>query len=369
VSLTVGFVLAAVVVAALLGAFDIVDYAGLLVMSIVFGVAYMSIAVSLSSLTSSTTMAGAAMFGVFVLFYVVWNALQQVFRLLSQREILFFDTVSYTAEIGGQEVQAERLQDWVYFVMNLDPGQAYTNGLTLLTDVDALESQVAYSAQLFGGELPIFLQDWFSFLILLFWIVVPPRRRPLSIRSRRSLSGFAIDAAIYFPVRTARLPHFRGDAYVTGRGSRGRDRLHLLRRQGRRRQDDLRCGHRVSLAAAGRRTLVVSTDPAHSLADSFEADIGPEPTELEAPTLLEGAETAATRKARRRPIGEPLGRRDRSRNAARALRETGASAGGGPAQRWGSVSLTRRSRNSLRAARRPAATRSQRSTCWSSTST
>jgi len=43
----------------------------------------------------------------------------------------------------------------------------------LLTDVDALESQVAYSAQLFGGELPIFLQDWFSFLILLFWIVVP----------------------------------------------------------------------------------------------------------------------------------------------------------------------------------------------------
>jgi len=57
--------------------------------------------------------------------------------------------------------------------MNLDPGQAYTNGLTLLTDVDALESQVAYSAQLFGGELPIFLQDWFSFLILLFWIVVP----------------------------------------------------------------------------------------------------------------------------------------------------------------------------------------------------
>ncbi|MFB1066153.1 ABC transporter permease [Natrinema sp. H-ect4] len=173
VSLTVGFVLAAVVVAALLGAFDIVDYAGLLVMSIIYGVAYMSIAVSLSSLTRSTTVAGAAMGGVFVLFYIVWNALQQVFRLLSQREILFFDTVPYTAEIGGQEVQAERLQDWVYFVMNLDPGQAYTNGLTLLTDVDALESQVAYSAQLFGGELPIFLQDWFSFLILLFWIVVP----------------------------------------------------------------------------------------------------------------------------------------------------------------------------------------------------
>jgi len=173
VSLTVGFVLAAVVVAALLGGFDFVDYVGLLVMSIVFGVAYVSIAVSLSSLTRSTTLAGAAMFGVFVLFYVVWNALLGVFRLLAQREVLFFDTVSYTTELRGQEVEATRLQDWVYFVLNLDPGQAYTNGLTLLTDVDALENQSQISAQMFGGELPFFLQDWFSFLILLFWIVVP----------------------------------------------------------------------------------------------------------------------------------------------------------------------------------------------------
>ncbi|MDF9747212.1 ArsA family ATPase [Natrinema salsiterrestre] len=37
----------------------------------------------------------------------------------------------------------------------------------------------------------------------------------------------------------------------------------------------------LSLAASGRETLVVSTDPAHSLADSLEADIGPEPTEIE----------------------------------------------------------------------------------------
>ena len=37
----------------------------------------------------------------------------------------------------------------------------------------------------------------------------------------------------------------------------------------------------VALADAGRRTLVVSTDPAHSLSDSFRADLGPEPTELE----------------------------------------------------------------------------------------
>ncbi|TYT63172.1 ArsA family ATPase [Natrialba swarupiae] len=37
----------------------------------------------------------------------------------------------------------------------------------------------------------------------------------------------------------------------------------------------------LELADAGRRTLVVSTDPAHSLSDSFEVDLGPEPIELE----------------------------------------------------------------------------------------
>src|SRR6187397_3223511 len=36
----------------------------------------------------------------------------------------------------------------------------------------------------------------------------------------------------------------------------------------------------VRAAAAGRRTLVMSTDPAHALADSFEVEIGSYPTEL-----------------------------------------------------------------------------------------
>ncbi|SDR26899.1 ABC transporter permease [Natronobacterium texcoconense] len=173
VSLIVGFVLAAVVVAGILGTFDVADYVGLLAMSIIYGIAYTSIAVSLSSVTRSTTVAGGAMVGVFVMFYVVWNTLSTVFNELAQREFLFFDTVSYTAEIQGQEIQAERLPDWTYLILNLDPGEAYGRVLTLATDVELIELQVDLTEQMFGGELPIFLQDWFSFLILLFWIVVP----------------------------------------------------------------------------------------------------------------------------------------------------------------------------------------------------
>jgi arsenite-transporting ATPase len=37
----------------------------------------------------------------------------------------------------------------------------------------------------------------------------------------------------------------------------------------------------VRSAAAGRRTLIMSTDPAHSLADAFEVVIGNDPTEIE----------------------------------------------------------------------------------------
>ncbi|AGB39566.1 ABC transporter permease [Natronococcus occultus] len=172
-SLTLGFVLAAAVVAALLGGFDVVDYVGLLAVSIVYGIAYTSIAVSLSSLTRSTTIAGAAMFGVFVLFYVVWNTLSDMFMLLAERDVLFFDTVTATTEFDGEEVAIERLPEWAYFIVNLDPGEAYGRVLTLVTDVDTIELQAELDAELFGGELPFFLQDWFALLILVFWVVVP----------------------------------------------------------------------------------------------------------------------------------------------------------------------------------------------------
>src|SRR2546423_14630943 len=40
----------------------------------------------------------------------------------------------------------------------------------------------------------------------------------------------------------------------------------------------------VRAAKAGQRTLVMSTDPAHSLADSFDVELGPESREI-APNL------------------------------------------------------------------------------------
>ncbi|WP_440766376.1 ABC transporter permease [Natronorubrum sp. DTA7] len=175
-SLVVGFVLAAVVVAALLGGFDVVDYFSLLVMAIIYGIAYTSIAVSLSSLTRSTTIAGAAMFGIFILFYVVWNALQSVFQLLMNRGTI--EGVEYTVEFPSgdgtvQEMTAERLPDWALFIDMIDPGNAFQNTITFLGSFGGEDMGTSYPAEWFANGVPFYLENWFSFVILLLWIVVP----------------------------------------------------------------------------------------------------------------------------------------------------------------------------------------------------
>lgn len=162
-SLVIGFALAAIVVVATMGSFSITDYGGLLLMSIIYGIAYVSIAVTISSLTRSTTIAGAGVFGVFVLFYVVWNALFQAIQML-----VFFDYVS------GVEVNGfVRPPAWAYFLDAIDPGNAYANVLSLVAAAADIEAATQVQEELFGGSIPFFLQDWFAFVILAFWIVGP----------------------------------------------------------------------------------------------------------------------------------------------------------------------------------------------------
>ncbi|MWV41472.1 ABC transporter permease [Natrialba sp. INN-245] len=171
VSLIVGFVFAAVVVAALLGSFDVVDYVGLLAMSILYGIAYTSLAVSISSLTRSTTIAGAALFGVFLLFYVVWNAIIEAIDLLMAFD--YISGVPYTVETDQGTIELERMPDWAYFIESIDPGYAYNNALSVATSAAESELGVAIEEIMFDGNVPFFLQDWFSFVVLLAWIVVP----------------------------------------------------------------------------------------------------------------------------------------------------------------------------------------------------
>ncbi|WP_126664189.1 ABC transporter permease [Haloterrigena salifodinae] len=172
-SLIVGFVLAAVAVAAILGSFDVVEYAGLLAMAILYGLAYTSIAVSLSSMTKSTTVAGAAVFGVFLLFYGVWNFLLQIINFLVSRGTI--NGVEYTRTFempngATEQITTQRAPDWALFIDSLDPGNAFANALSIISDT---VTGTTYPGYYFPDGMPFFLEDWFSFIILLLWIVVP----------------------------------------------------------------------------------------------------------------------------------------------------------------------------------------------------
>lgn len=170
VSLLVGFVIAGVVVAVVLSGFSFAEYGGFLAMTILYGLAYTSIAVTVSTFARSTGLAAAAVFGVFVLFYVVWNSIQAALQLLMQRGHI--EGQEYTVEMQGQEISGERLPDWALFIDTLDPGNAYQNALTVVSSGDdGIGTQL--QTMTFPDGIPFYLQDWFSFIILLFWIVVP----------------------------------------------------------------------------------------------------------------------------------------------------------------------------------------------------
>ncbi|ELZ06936.1 ABC transporter permease [Natrialba aegyptia] len=158
VSLITGFVLAAAVVAALLGSFDVADYVGLLAVSILYGVAYTSLAVSLSSVTRSTTIAGAAMFGIFMLFYAVWNGLLTAFWMLMNLD--YIPQNETTAQIA-------------LLFNSLSLNSAYQNVLSLVTSMGGFTDQTEMVLEGMFGSVPFYLQDWFSLIILLAWIVIP----------------------------------------------------------------------------------------------------------------------------------------------------------------------------------------------------
>jgi ABC-2 type transport system permease protein len=171
-SLVIGFLIAMVAVAFAVSEFSFPAYIAFLAMTILYGLAYMSIAVSLSSLTRSTTVAGAAMFSVFLLFYLVWNSIQRGLRLLMNRGHI--EGVSYTVPgPSGQEFELTRLPSWAQFINMVDPGNAYQNTITIFSALSGDEIGTTIRDVAYPDGIPFFLQDWFSFVILLFWIVVP----------------------------------------------------------------------------------------------------------------------------------------------------------------------------------------------------
>ena len=168
-SLVIGFALAAVVVAAFMGMFGIGEYVGLLVISILYGVAYVSIAVFVSSLTRSTTFAGIGVFSVFLIFYVLWNMIATAAQTLVILE--YIEGSEWTFVINGEEQPIELAPHWALFLESLDPGNAYSNVLSVVAD--AVEMGGTLGDLTAFEETVFYTSEWFALLVLILWIVVP----------------------------------------------------------------------------------------------------------------------------------------------------------------------------------------------------
>jgi len=115
-----------------------------------YGMAFVSIGMAISTMTTSSRLATAATFGVFFLFVVLWPEL----------EVPLFLALEYLGLANGG------LPDWALFVRGLEPGLLYDRIIA------AFFGQVDRGRYL-GPDAPWFLGEWPALVLLGAWTIGP----------------------------------------------------------------------------------------------------------------------------------------------------------------------------------------------------
>lgn len=150
--LAVVLLAAGVVVAVRLGRLPVLEYAGLVLATLGFGLAFLGLAVGISMATPSNRRVTAGAIGAYVLFAMLWDGLVRAVVLVLFRFI-------------RPQVLID-LPDWALFVKFLAPAEAYDRLVEALFGVGAAG---AYT----GPDAPWFVAAWMAPLVLLAWMVLP----------------------------------------------------------------------------------------------------------------------------------------------------------------------------------------------------
>lgn len=154
----VGLVVALAVIVALYDELAVAAIATFAVLSLLLGAVFVSIGVTISALTTSTTKAAAAVVGVFVFLYFVFDS----FRLVG-----YYLLTGSLAPAPGSSPPA-----WYLLYPRLNPIEAYSAALNGLVS-DLVHPEVfQYFAS--PDAVPVYLSGWVAVLFLLVWLVVPP---------------------------------------------------------------------------------------------------------------------------------------------------------------------------------------------------
>lgn len=160
VAVVAGFLAATVVLLAFAGGVSPGAVAVLLVVTLVFAAVYVSIGIAVSALSPSSGWAVGLALGVVALFQLLWGA---IFLVL---EIVFFRDLA----------PGEPLPAWVRGIRSASPPDAYRKAViaSLETLSDVSDFGPGQGSNLGApSDAPLYLQDWFGFVWLALWAVVP----------------------------------------------------------------------------------------------------------------------------------------------------------------------------------------------------
>ncbi|GAA0673111.1 ABC transporter permease [Natronoarchaeum mannanilyticum] len=169
------FVVATVLSGLLIGGVPLVELGGLLLASILLGLAFVGIAVGVSAAVSSRGRAMAAVVGTYLLFLGFWDVLiGGLYRLVTG------------AFPPSPIVPQNPVEPWALLLQRLNPMEAYGIVASALIDTRVFPLTLQFpiginptanpnvaTADLVAGEAPFYLNDWFAGVVLLAWFVVP----------------------------------------------------------------------------------------------------------------------------------------------------------------------------------------------------
>ncbi|MFH5797689.1 ABC transporter permease [Haladaptatus sp. CMAA 1911] len=154
VATVVAFVAGAIVLFVQYGTFPVADFLVQGIVTFIFGMVFVGIAIGFSAMTSTRSRAMALAIGLYFLFALIWDIVPL--------------GVYYLVE-GGMPNMANGLPGWYFFLQIINPKNAYSLTAFFLNNPSATSPY----ADLVQGSAPFYLEGWFSLVILAFWLIVP----------------------------------------------------------------------------------------------------------------------------------------------------------------------------------------------------
>ena len=159
IAVLAGFAVGLIATLILTQALSVLDYLAFVVVSLLLAFVFVSISVGVSAFTESTSRAAYGAFGIFIVFQFLWQVL--------------VTGVVYVLNGFSLPGPEEELPEWISnaaeILIVIDPTTAYQQGVLWVIRRIADDPE----AQETAADVPFYVQDWFGFVFLGLWIVVP----------------------------------------------------------------------------------------------------------------------------------------------------------------------------------------------------